>query len=361
MKVLLVGGGGREAALAWAFRRSPLLTDLACAPGNAGIARHARRVPIAPENVEALAAHAIAEHYDLVVVGPEAPLVSGLADRLRAAGLATFGPSAAAAMIEEQGVLEGSSWRGTGSRRRRSGSSKTLPRPPLPDVPGGRVSARRQGGWARRGEGRRHRARRRFGGGHGEAHAVGKRVRRRRTPDRRRGDAPGTRDVVFRARGRRHLGGARIVPGLQACRGWRSGTEHRRHGDVLAVRLAQRRDAGDASRDGRRPDRSRARRRRTTVSRRAFHRRHADGRRPEGSRVQRALRRPGDAGSGSASRGRLARAAARVRARRAGDDARRLERHGLGLRRDELGRLSGRLRERRSDRRESTTPRSWPM
>jgi phosphoribosylamine--glycine ligase len=100
MKVLLVGGGGREAALAWAFRRSPLLSELACAPGNAGIARHARRIPIAAEDVEALAEHAIAERYDFVVIGPEAPLVSGLADRLRQAGLDTFGPSAAAAMIE---------------------------------------------------------------------------------------------------------------------------------------------------------------------------------------------------------------------------------------------------------------------
>jgi len=100
MKVLLVGGGGREAALAWAFRSSPLLEDLACAPGNAGIERHARRVPIASENVEAIVTHAIAEAYDLVVIGPEAPLVSGLADRLREAGLDAFGPSAGAAMIE---------------------------------------------------------------------------------------------------------------------------------------------------------------------------------------------------------------------------------------------------------------------
>ena len=100
MKVLLVGGGGREAALAWAFGRSPLLTELACAPGNAGIERHARRVGIAAENTEALVAHAIAEAYGLVVIGPEAPLVSGLADRLREAGIDTFGPSAAAATIE---------------------------------------------------------------------------------------------------------------------------------------------------------------------------------------------------------------------------------------------------------------------
>jgi phosphoribosylamine--glycine ligase len=100
MKVLLVGGGGREAALAWAFRRSPLLSDLACAPGNAGIERHARRIPIAAEDVDALVSHAVAEGYDLVVVGPEAPLCAGIGDRLREAGIDTFGPSAAAALVE---------------------------------------------------------------------------------------------------------------------------------------------------------------------------------------------------------------------------------------------------------------------
>jgi phosphoribosylamine--glycine ligase len=100
LKVLLVGGGGREAALAWSFRRSPLLRELSCAPGNAGIARHARCVPIGAEDVDGLVGHATAERYDLVVVGPEAPLVAGLADRLRAAGIDVFGPSAAAAVIE---------------------------------------------------------------------------------------------------------------------------------------------------------------------------------------------------------------------------------------------------------------------
>ena len=100
LKVLLVGGGGREAALAFAFSRSPLLGHLACAPGNAGIERHARRVPIGADDVDALHRHATEERYDLVVVGPEAPLVGGLADRLREAGISVFGPSAAAARLE---------------------------------------------------------------------------------------------------------------------------------------------------------------------------------------------------------------------------------------------------------------------
>jgi phosphoribosylamine---glycine ligase len=100
MKVLLVGGGGREAALAWALGRSPRISEFVCAPGNAGIERHARRVPISAEDVDALAAHAIGTRYDLVIIGPEAPLCAGLADRLRDAGIDVFGPSAAAALVE---------------------------------------------------------------------------------------------------------------------------------------------------------------------------------------------------------------------------------------------------------------------
>jgi phosphoribosylamine---glycine ligase len=105
MKILLVGGGGREDALAWALARSRSTRLLRCAPGNAGIARHAERVDIAAEDVESLASHARRERYDLVVVGPEAPLVGGLADRLRQAGLAVFGPSQGAAEIEGSKVF----------------------------------------------------------------------------------------------------------------------------------------------------------------------------------------------------------------------------------------------------------------
>jgi len=100
VKILIVGGGGREHALAWAIAASPLCDALYCAPGNAGIAREATCVPIGAEDVEALVAFARDEAIDLVVVGPEAPLVAGLVDRLDAAGIKAFGPSAAAAQLE---------------------------------------------------------------------------------------------------------------------------------------------------------------------------------------------------------------------------------------------------------------------
>lgn len=100
MRVLVVGGGGREHALCWAIARSPLLTTLWCAPGNAGIADVAECVPIAADAVDALVAFASANAVDLVVVGPEQPLVLGLVDRLREAGVRAFGPSAAAAALE---------------------------------------------------------------------------------------------------------------------------------------------------------------------------------------------------------------------------------------------------------------------
>jgi len=100
MKVLLIGSGGREDALAWALERSPRLTRLDCTPGNAGMTGRGRCLDIKAEDVDGLVAQALGEAYDLVVVGPEAPLVAGLADRLRESGLAVFGPDAAAAKIE---------------------------------------------------------------------------------------------------------------------------------------------------------------------------------------------------------------------------------------------------------------------
>ncbi len=100
MKVLVVGGGGREHALCWKLKRSPSVTEVICAPGNAGIRRDARCVPVGVEDIDGQVKLAEAERPDLVVVGPEAPLVAGLADRLRAGGFDVFGPDRAAAELE---------------------------------------------------------------------------------------------------------------------------------------------------------------------------------------------------------------------------------------------------------------------
>lgn len=100
MKVLLVGSGGREHALAWKLKQSPKLAKLYCAPGNAGIASLAECVAIASEDVDQITAFAKGNAIDFVVVGPEAPLTLGLADRVIAAGIPVFGPKADAARLE---------------------------------------------------------------------------------------------------------------------------------------------------------------------------------------------------------------------------------------------------------------------
>jgi phosphoribosylamine---glycine ligase len=100
MRVLVVGSGGREHALCWAIKRSPLCAALFCAPGNPGTAMLGGNVPIAADRIDDLVAFAVGEAIDLVVIGPEEPLTLGLADALRARGVAVFGPSAAAARLE---------------------------------------------------------------------------------------------------------------------------------------------------------------------------------------------------------------------------------------------------------------------
>ena len=100
MRVLVVGSGGREHALAWRLARDPSVTSLLAAPGNPGIARHATCVPVTVGDLDGLVALAEREDADLTVVGPEGPLVAGLADRLSERGRAVFGPSAAAARLE---------------------------------------------------------------------------------------------------------------------------------------------------------------------------------------------------------------------------------------------------------------------
>ncbi|MEM8666349.1 MAG: phosphoribosylamine--glycine ligase [Planctomycetota bacterium] len=100
MKVLVVGNGGREHALAWKISQSPRVTDVFVAPGNAGTAADATNVPISVSDHEALIQFAKDNAIDLTVVGPEAPLVAGLVDAMEAEGLRAFGPSAQAAELE---------------------------------------------------------------------------------------------------------------------------------------------------------------------------------------------------------------------------------------------------------------------
>ena len=102
MKVLVIGGGGREHALAWKLKQSAQVTEVLVAPGNAGTARESglRNVPVSATNIDGLLNLAQKEGVELTVVGPEAPLVAGVVDRFRKAGLRCFGPRAIAAQLE---------------------------------------------------------------------------------------------------------------------------------------------------------------------------------------------------------------------------------------------------------------------
>jgi phosphoribosylamine--glycine ligase len=100
MKVLVLGGGGREHALAWKLRQEPDVREVLCAPGNPGTAACARNVAVDILSPDAVTAFVLAEGIDLVVVGPEQPLAAGVSDALRAAAVPVFGPSQAAAQLE---------------------------------------------------------------------------------------------------------------------------------------------------------------------------------------------------------------------------------------------------------------------
>lgn len=100
MNILVIGGGGREHALVWKLRQGEGVTSVTCAPGNAGIAKEATCVPIAPTDIDACLAFAREKEIGLTVVGPEAPLVAGIVDRFTGAGIPIIGPDRAAAQLE---------------------------------------------------------------------------------------------------------------------------------------------------------------------------------------------------------------------------------------------------------------------
>jgi len=100
MKVLIIGGGGREHAMAWALHKSSRVTEIVAAPGNAGMAQVARCVAVAQTDLEAMVALCVAEAPGLVIVGPEVPLALGLVDELQARKIRAFGPTKAAAQLE---------------------------------------------------------------------------------------------------------------------------------------------------------------------------------------------------------------------------------------------------------------------
>lgn len=105
MNVLVIGGGGREHVLVYKLKQSPLGQKIYCAPGNAGIAQIAELVNVAPTDVEKLRSFALEKSIDLTVVGPEVPLMAGIVDGFKEAGLTIFGPSKAAALLEGSKVF----------------------------------------------------------------------------------------------------------------------------------------------------------------------------------------------------------------------------------------------------------------
>src|SRR3954462_8181261 len=100
MKVLVIGGGGREHAIVWALKRSPAITEIVAAPGNGGIATLARCLPLDVNNLEEMVNLVVIESPDLTVVGPEVPLAVGLVDELQKRALRVFGPTKDAAQLE---------------------------------------------------------------------------------------------------------------------------------------------------------------------------------------------------------------------------------------------------------------------
>ena len=182
MRVLVVGGGGREHALVHSFAQSPLADRIFCAPGNAGTASEADNIPIAADDLRALLDFASREEVDLTVIGPEAPLVVGLTDLFEEHGLAVFGPNKRGlAARGQQGLRQG------GHGRRRRGDRR------LPAPRASRVRAARRRGPRRLPAGRQgRRPRRRQGRAHLQGQGRGARGRARPASSRASSATPAT-------------------------------------------------------------------------------------------------------------------------------------------------------------------------
>jgi len=152
MNILILGGGGREHALAWAVAKSPLCAKLHAAPGNAGIAEVAECIALDPMDGAAVIDWCRAHGIGFVIVGPEAPLVAGVADELAAAGIPAYGPGREAARLEASKAFTKEICDACGAPRRRMPVSPTRRRrapmsaPPI-SAPGARRSSSRPTGW----------------------------------------------------------------------------------------------------------------------------------------------------------------------------------------------------------------------
>ena len=245
MKVLVIGGGGREHALAWKLAQSPRVTEVIVAPGNAGTALEpkCRNAAVAATDVAGLVALARAEGAGLTVVGPEGPLVAGVVDAFEAAGLRLLRAAQARRPARgQQAVHQGI----PGAPRHPDGALRRVHARDLRSRgdPRAAPADRRQGRRPRRGQGRDHRRKRRRSHPGRREHVRG-RLRRRRPRGRRRGIPRRRGSELHRHGGRQARAAARDVAGPQASRRRRRGPQHRRHGRVLA---GAGRDAGAASR-----------------------------------------------------------------------------------------------------------------